>query len=51
MTFLTVVALWGDDVRMAGFGKNSDVVFKIIFAVCLFFFCFELLLFSVAKKG
>lgn len=49
MTLVTIYALFGDDIRLLAFGKQSDNVFYTMTAVAMFLFFVELVLNSIAK--
>ena len=49
MTFVTIYALLGDDIRLLGFGKTADNGFYTMTAVAMGLFFVELILSSVAK--
>lgn len=51
MTFITIYALFGDDIRIAFFSKSSDVVFFSLASTCMFFFTFELIMLFFTKKN
>lgn len=47
MTVTTVYALFGDDIRVLGFGKDDDVSFWILNSIALGLFATELLISSL----
>ena len=51
MMALTVVALWGDDVRVGYTPKDYDILFDILDLVMLFAFTAEFLAASIVKDG
>ncbi|CEL96628.1 unnamed protein product [Vitrella brassicaformis CCMP3155] len=51
MTFVTIFALFGDDVRLAGFYKPSDPYFYALFLISLLLFAFELIINSITKEN
>ena len=50
MLVLTLIALFGDDFRLAFFKKNADLEFDILFIICFFSFFIEIILQFIAKK-
>lgn len=51
MTFVTVYALFGDDLRLALFPADADILFVAFSSVAFFMFLLELVLQSLVKKG
>lgn len=49
MAFLTIYALFGDDIRLLAFTKSADDAFYTFTCVCIAFFVFELVIASIAK--
>ena len=49
MTFLTIYALFGDDVRMLSIPAEQDTSFYAVTIVAIFFFALEIGLSSLAK--
>ena len=50
MTFLTVYALFGDDIRLVFFTKYEDFYFNIMTSIALFAFVVEIIISSLAKR-
>ena len=48
-TFVTIWALFGDDIRLAATEKDADPIFEFLTIVCLAFFTLELVATSIAK--
>ena len=51
LIFLTIYALFGDDIRLAASEKPDDAIFFTISIIALAFFTIELLVNMVAKPG
>ena len=51
MTIATVYALFGDDMRIAWFPKDADILFVVFSSIAFFLFAQELLLQCYAKPG
>ncbi|CAM9146396.1 unnamed protein product, partial [Chrysoparadoxa australica] len=51
MTFLTIYALFGDDLRVLAFEKNADFAFTVISSVAFFAFSLEIILSCCVKPG
>ena len=51
LIFLTIYALFGDDIRLAASEKPDDAIFFTISVIALAFFTIELLVNMVAKPG
>lgn len=50
MTFLTIYALFGDDIRLCATDKSADDVFFTLTSVSLLFFTIEIILNSIARE-
>jgi len=51
MTFLTIYALFGDDIRLCATAKSADDFFFTLTSVSLLFFTIEIILNSIAREG
>ena len=49
MTIITIYSLFGDDIRVLGFGKSADDAFNILNCLSLFLFSVEIILASISK--
>ncbi|KFG31685.1 adenylate and guanylate cyclase catalytic domain-containing protein [Toxoplasma gondii RUB] len=47
----TFFCLFGEDVRICFFGKAADNFFYFLFIICLLYFIFEFVLFSIIQDG
>ncbi|PFH34891.1 adenylate and guanylate cyclase catalytic domain-containing protein [Besnoitia besnoiti] len=47
----TFFCLFGEDIRVCFFGKPADSFFYVLFLVCLLYFVFEFILFSIIQDG
>mmetsp|Transcript_2693 Transcript_2693/g.4092 ORF Transcript_2693/g.4092 Transcript_2693/m.4092 type:complete len:886 (+) Transcript_2693:79-2736(+) len=51
MSFITVYALYGDDVRIIAFQPNVDIIFLVLSAMAFAFFLIEISLLCWCKEG
>ncbi|CBZ55565.1 putative adenylyl cyclase [Neospora caninum Liverpool] len=47
----TFFCLFGEDIRICFFGKPADNFFYVLFIICLLYFIFEFVLFSIIQDG